>query len=57
MFGQDAFVHGPVLKFFTGVVLGAIIIEVTAKADYLQGWGITDRLRKRFPEFFENPDA
>jgi hypothetical protein len=52
MFGSDAMLGGPTLKFFSGVVLGAIVIEVTAKADYLQGWGITDRLRKRFPEFF-----
>ena len=52
MFGNEAVLGGPVLKFFSGVVLGAILIEVTAKADYLQGWGITVRLRKRFPELF-----
>jgi hypothetical protein len=52
MFGADAWLGGPVLKFCTGVVLGAITIEVTAKADYLQGWGISDKLRKRFPEWF-----
>jgi hypothetical protein len=52
MFGAEAFLGGPMLKFFTGIVLGAITIEVTAKADYLQAWGISDKLRKRFPEFF-----
>lgn len=54
MFGTDAFLGGPMLKFFTGIVLGAITIEVAAKADYLQGWGISDKLRKRFPEFFSH---
>ena len=52
MFGAEAFLGGPMLKFFTGIVLGAITIEVAAKADYLQAWGISDKLRKRFPEFF-----
>jgi hypothetical protein len=52
LFGQDAFMGGPVLKFFTGVVLGAITVEVAGKADYLQGWGLADKLRARFPEFF-----
>jgi hypothetical protein len=52
MFGSDAWMGGPVLKFCTGVVLGAILIEVVAKADYLQGWGLSDRLRKKFPELF-----
>lgn len=52
MFGADAWMGGPVLKFCTGIVLGAIIIEVAAKADYLQKWGISDKLRRRFPEFF-----
>jgi len=52
MFGAEAFLGGPMLKFFTGIVLGAITIEVVAKADYLQAWGISDKLRKRFPEFF-----
>jgi hypothetical protein len=52
MFGSEAFLGGPMLKFFTGIVLGAITIEVAAKADYLQAWGISDKLRKRFPEFF-----
>jgi hypothetical protein len=46
-------IGGPMLKFLTGVVLGAIIIEVAGKADYLQGWGLSDKLRKRFPEFFD----
>jgi hypothetical protein len=52
MFGADAWMGGPVLKFCTGIVLGAITIEVAAKADYLQKWGISDKLRARFPEFF-----
>ena len=52
MFGASAFLGGPVLKFMSGVVLGAITIEVAAKADYLQGWGLADKLRERFPEFF-----
>jgi hypothetical protein len=52
MFGADAWLGGPVLKFCTGVVLGAITIEVAAKADYLQKWGISDKLRKKFPELF-----
>jgi hypothetical protein len=52
MFGSQAFLGGPVLKFMSGVVLGAITIEVAAKADYLQGWGLADKLRERFPEFF-----
>jgi hypothetical protein len=52
IFGHEAVLGGPLLKFSTGVVLGAIIIEVAGKADYLQGWGLTDKLRKRFPEFF-----
>jgi hypothetical protein len=54
MFGAEAFLGGPMLKFFTGIVLGAITIEVAAKADYLQGWGISEKLRKRFPEFFSH---
>ena len=53
LFGYDAMIGGPMLKFLTGVVLGAIIIEVAGKADYLQGWGLSDKLRKRFPEFFD----
>ena len=52
MFGHEAILGGPLLKFSTGVVLGAIILEVAGKADYLQGWGLTDRLKKKFPEFF-----
>lgn len=52
MFGAEAWMGGPVLKFCTGIVLGAITIEVAAKADYLQKWGIADKLRKRFPELF-----
>jgi hypothetical protein len=54
MFGADAWMGGPVLKFCSGIVLGAITIEVAAKADYLQSWGISDKLRKRFPEFFSH---
>jgi len=54
MFGSEAFLGGPMLKFFTGIVLGAITIEVAAKADYLQSWGISEKLRKRFPEFFSH---
>jgi hypothetical protein len=57
IFGFDAIVGGPMLKFMTGVVLGAIIIEVAGKADYLQGWGLSDKLRKRFPEFFPSEQA
>jgi hypothetical protein len=53
LFGYDTMIGGPMLKFLTGVVLGAIIIEVAGKADYLQGWGLSDKLRKRFPEFFD----
>ena len=56
MFGADAWMGGPVLKFCTGIVLGAITIEVAAKADYLQKWGISDKLRSRFPEFFAPND-
>ena len=52
MFGAGAWMGGPVLKFCTGIVLGAIIIEVAAKADYLQRWGIADKLKRRFPELF-----
>jgi hypothetical protein len=57
MFGHEALLGGPLLKFSTGVVLGAIILEVAGKADYLQGWGLTDKLRKRFPEFFPSQEA
>ena len=39
-------------EVLTGIVLGAIIIEVAAKADYLQRWGIADKLKRRFPELF-----
>jgi len=57
VFGHEAIMGGPLLKFSTGVVLGAIILEVAGKADYLQGWGLADRLRNRFPEFFPSEQA
>jgi predicted metal-binding membrane protein len=52
LFGTDPAIGGPILKFLSGIILGAIIVEVAAKADYLQGWGLESRLRERFPELF-----
>jgi hypothetical protein len=54
VFGIDSWVGGPVLKFSTGIAMGAIGIEVAAKVDYLLRWGWADKLRKRFPELFSH---
>ena len=53
VFGADAWVGGPVLKFCSGVVMGAITIEVAAKVDYLQKWRLSEKLRKKFPDWFD----
>lgn len=53
LFGEQPFLGGPLLLFFSGVLLGAIVVEVAAKADYLQGWGLSAKLRKKYPQLFE----